>query len=130
MGVSVIEARAELVRLAAPLEPNINHRSTLFGGSASAVAILAAWTLLHVRLSDQTLANRLVIQRNTMDYQRPITSNFIAETVAPDPDSWARFLSIFERKQRSRISLTVNLYCESRLSGILEGHFVALGDET
>jgi len=35
------------VLLTAPLAANINHRATVFGGSASAVAILAAWTYLY-----------------------------------------------------------------------------------
>ncbi|MFB3040360.1 MAG: YiiD C-terminal domain-containing protein, partial [Candidatus Poribacteria bacterium] len=50
IGVKVVEADSAGVTLSAPLAPNINHRETVFGGSASAVAILAAWTLLYVRL--------------------------------------------------------------------------------
>jgi thioesterase domain-containing protein len=50
MGVEVVEATWDGVSLRAPLAPNINHRETVFGGSASAVAILAAWALLYVRL--------------------------------------------------------------------------------
>jgi thioesterase domain-containing protein len=43
MQVAVVAVDASGVTLAAPLAPNINHRDTVFGGSASAVAILAAW---------------------------------------------------------------------------------------
>ena len=50
MGVSVLSVGEEAVTLRAPLAPNINHRETVFGGSASALAILAAWSLLHTRL--------------------------------------------------------------------------------
>jgi thioesterase domain-containing protein len=42
MAVEVQAATPVCVRLCAPLAPNINHRETVFGGSASAVAILAA----------------------------------------------------------------------------------------
>ena len=42
MAVEVRAADATGVELYAPLAPNINHRDTVFGGSASAVAILAA----------------------------------------------------------------------------------------
>lgn len=45
MGVEVQEADWNGVTLRAPLAPNNNHRETVFGGSASAVAILAAWAL-------------------------------------------------------------------------------------
>ena len=42
MGVQVIEATADRVELSTPLAPNINHRETVFGGSAAAVATLTA----------------------------------------------------------------------------------------
>lgn len=42
MQVSVLEASQERVILMAPLAPNINHTESVFGGSASAVATLAA----------------------------------------------------------------------------------------
>jgi thioesterase domain-containing protein len=45
MGVEVVMADWHAVTLRAPLAPTINHRKTVFGGSASAVAILAAWAL-------------------------------------------------------------------------------------
>ena len=55
MAVSVKAVTTDTVILAAPLEPNINHKHTVFGGSASALGILAAWSLLHVRLVDAGL---------------------------------------------------------------------------
>ena len=61
MQVEVLSAQPEGVVLGAPLPPNINHQETIFGGSASAVAILAAWSLLHVRLQHEGVHSRLVI---------------------------------------------------------------------
>ena len=66
MGVSVVAVEDDAITLQAPLEPNLNHRQTVFGGSASALAILASWSLLHVRLHGQGIADRLVIQRNSI----------------------------------------------------------------
>jgi thioesterase domain-containing protein len=65
MQVSVVSISDEKLVLSAPLAPNINHRDTVFGGSASAIAILAAWSLLHTRLLKAGISSRLVIQRNT-----------------------------------------------------------------
>ena len=56
MQVEAIFASAEAIVLGAPLEPNINHRETVFGGSASALAILSAWSLLHTRLQAEHVA--------------------------------------------------------------------------
>ena len=41
MAIAVVEAGPERVRLAAPLAPNINHRDTVFGGSAASLAMAA-----------------------------------------------------------------------------------------
>ena len=42
IAVQVVEVTNNSVILTAPLQPNINHRLTVFGGSASALAILSA----------------------------------------------------------------------------------------
>ncbi len=69
MGIRVRLATPGRVELAAPLAPNINHHETLvFGGSASAVATLSAWTLVHVGLLLQNVQAATVIQRNAMAY--------------------------------------------------------------
>lgn len=44
MQVSVVSATLDSVVLSAPLAPNINHKYTAFGGSVSALGILAAWS--------------------------------------------------------------------------------------
>ena len=63
MQVDALEVSEDSVRLSAPLVPNVNHRATVFGGSASALAILAAWSLLHVRLRGSFPQASIVIQR-------------------------------------------------------------------
>src|SRR5215208_3229694 len=72
MGVRVLRADAAGVLLCAPLKPNLNHRQTFFGGSAAALATLAAWGLAHERLLEQAgLDVHLVIQRSSMEYLEP-----------------------------------------------------------
>ncbi|HEX9626642.1 MAG TPA: YiiD C-terminal domain-containing protein [Acidiferrobacterales bacterium] len=126
MGVEVLAADRTGVRLSAPLAPNINHRETVFGGSASAVAILAAWALIHVRLTEEGIASRVVIQRNTMRYERPIVAAFVASSAIQDPRTWEQFIKVLKRKHRARISVTATLHCGGENVGELEGDFVAL----
>ncbi|MDH4275511.1 MAG: thioesterase domain-containing protein, partial [Gammaproteobacteria bacterium] len=116
------------VTLSAPLAPNINHRETVFGGSASAVAILAAWTLLHVRLTNADIRSRVVIQRNTMNYDLPITGTFSATARLPEDAQWENFLKMLMRKGRARITISVTLHCGQETVGRLTGEFVALGN--
>lgn len=128
MGVSVEEAVGERVVLSAPLAPNINHRETAFGGSVAALAILSAWSLLHIRLASAGISARLVIQRNRMDYQRPIAGRFTATAAAPDSAAWEAFIRTLRRKGKARITVTSVLDGEGERAGRFEGEFVALGN--
>jgi thioesterase domain-containing protein len=127
MQVRVEEACEERVVLGAPLPPNINHRDTVFGGSASALAILSAWSLLHTRLTAAGCRTRLVIQRNTMSYEQAIAGDFTARAQAPGPEAWQAFTRMLERKGRARITVRSTLWHEGHEAGRFEGEFVALG---
>ena len=127
MQVQVEEANPGQVVLGAPLHPNINHRDTVFGGSASALAILSAWSLLHVKLSAGGHKTRLVIQRNSMTYEQPILGYFTAQALSPIEENWKAFTRMLERKGRARISVCSTLLYGSKEAGRFEGEFVALG---
>ena len=124
--MQVQRSSAEHVVLSAPLTPNINNHSTVFGGSASAVAILAAWSLLHIRLKQAGLQCRLLIQQNTMKYEQPIANTFIASSCVEYDSAWAKFQEMLKRKKRARISVKVTIQCQGEKVGEMSGDFVAL----
>ena len=126
MSVEVRTATPAGVCLVAPLAPNINHRETVFGGSASAVAILSAWALLHVSLLEANIKARLVIQSNSMSYDLPISGEFTAEATAPTQEKWQRFVSTLLKHKRARISIRSILNCHGQKVGGFEGEFVAI----
>jgi thioesterase domain-containing protein len=123
MGVTVVAIEDEAVILQAPLEPNLNHRQTVFGGSASA---LASWALLHVRLRTAGIADRLVIQRNVMEYQHPILGQFTARSMLERPDGWKPFTDTLARRGKARITVLAVLEHMGRVAGRFSGQFVAL----
>lgn len=127
MAVTVKKISEVGITLSAPLAPNINHRDTVFGGSASALAILSAWALLFVKLRDAGITSRVVIQKNNIHYQKPIVGDFIAVAEAPDALEWSRFIAILKRKKRARICVKARLFCMGEPVGELEGDFVAIG---
>jgi len=127
MGVQVLNAGWDGVQLTAPLQPNINHQDTVFGGSMSAVAILAGWALVYVRLRQEGIQSSVVIQRNTMNYDRPIPGEFTALSTVEDSTAWQRFVKVLKRKNRARIPVAVRLFFEGQSAGLLEGDFVAIG---
>jgi thioesterase domain-containing protein len=126
MAVEVRAASSAGVELHAPLAPNINHRDTVFGGSASAVAIVAAWSALHVSMRAAGFDVRLVIRRNTMSYERPITAGFTAMAAPPTGDAWHKLVATVQRGRPARVRVGARLYCEGQLVGELDGEFAVL----
>ncbi len=126
LGIRVSEATHERVVLGAPLEPNLNHRGTFFGGSAAAVCTLAAWGLAHSRCQEEGLVAHIVIQRSRMEYLEPAAGSVDVVSLAPAEAAWSRFADAVRRKGKGRIRLEAEMRAEGRVVGRFEGSFVAL----
>lgn len=126
MGVSVVGYDKQSVRLEAPLEPNLNHRNTAFGGSLSTLGILAGWTLLHLRLQEAGIANRLVIQKSEMDFKRPAMNTLEAVCQQTDLAEWDQFKQMIVEKEKSRMMLMTEIYSAGELVAVNKGVFVSL----
>lgn len=118
------------VVLHAPLAPNINHHDTVFGGRASTLAILAAWSLLHARLVAKGIDAGLVIQRNTMAYDKPLRGEFTARSSLEQAEEWPRFRRTLARRGKARVSVVSLLEHAGHVAGRFTGEFVALSGQT
>ena len=125
MGVEVRSIDDSGVRLWAPLSANVNHQSTVFGGSAAALAILAGWTLMWVRLREVGFPGGIVIQRSSIEYLSPLHSDFEAFCSAPSPADWEKFRGTLERRGRARLVLHAELHSEGERGGTFHGTYVA-----
>lgn len=126
MGITVVTASPDTVQLRAALEPNLNHRSTAFGGSVASLAVLAGWSLLRLGLDAYRPTPQIVIQRSSMEYAAPIEADFDAVCRRPSDDAWQRFLRAFERRGRGRLEFEVDVRCDGTRSAHLRAGFVAL----
>lgn len=126
MGVEVVEAGRDRVVLLAPLGPNMNHKSTAFGGSVNAVAVLSCWALLSQTLQGTDLdVDYVVVQDSKIDYVRPISADFEAVSSWESEDSRERFFSFLERKGLARVTLISEVRSEGQVCARFEGRFVA-----
>jgi len=126
MEVEVVEAGPEGVRIRAPLGPNGNHHGTLFGGSASALAILAAWGWMHLRLDAEGLDPDLVIQRSATEFVHPGRSAVEAVCGGAGEGRWRRFLRSYRRFGKGRLELESEVRVDGTTVARMEGAFVAL----
>jgi len=70
---------------------------------------------------------RLVIQRSTMDYLRPMTGEFQARAVLQTPERWPQFTRMLARRGKARIAVSAVLEHAGEVAGRFAGEFVALG---
>ncbi|MCP8882392.1 thioesterase domain-containing protein [Devosia sp. XJ19-1] len=125
MNVTAVRASVEEVVLEAPLEPNINVHGTMFGGSAATLGLLAAWSVLHLRLEAEGISNQLVIHRTEMEYLKPIagTAQAVARLEGAD---WASFLHTLDRRGKARLKVNAALVFNGEPAARLAGEFVAI----
>lgn len=126
MGITVTAATPDTIELRAALAPNLNHRSTAFGGSVASLAVLAGWSLLRLGLDAFTPTPQIVIQRSSIEYRAPVLHDFDAICHRPPQPTWQRFIDAFERRGRARIEVDVDIRCHGQSVGALNGAFVAL----
>jgi len=126
MEVTVVEAAAEGVVLEAPIDPNLNHRSTAFGGSVAALAILAGWTLVHLRLRAEGLVAQTVIQTSDVRYDAPIHGTFQAATEPVDASDWARFTKAIRRHGKGRLHVRAAVSADGATAASFTGAYVAI----
>lgn len=126
MQVEVIHATHDLIELAAPLAPNINHRGTAFGGSISTLATLACWSLLRVRTDGMQPAPHLVVRRSSVEYNAPILGEMRARVHFPADADWPALQAIYTSKGRIRIKLEAEVLSGNTVAARLHGEFVAM----
>lgn len=130
MAIEILEATEDKVVVFAPLAPNINHMNNIFGGSASVVAILSAWCLIFTKLTEQGLLGHIVIHKNSMIYEKPMTGGFTAVAQNIEPKAWEKVVNALSRHRMARIVVTSVLEFEGQKMGQFEGEFVVLHDDT
>lgn len=127
MGLKVTQIDDDMTRLIAPLEPNLNHQQTAFGGSIAALGITAGWVYLHARLHREGIVRpRLIIQKSQVEYLHPIASEMEACCGLPEAGEWEAFITRLRDKGRARINRPAQVQGQGRIGAIHHGTYVAI----
>ena len=125
-GAEISDYDGSSLTVTAPLEENLNHRQSAFGGSLSAIAILSGWALLFVKLKELEIKCRLVIQKTEFDFLQPVVEDFESVAELPPAEKYERFLTILKKKGRARIVVESEVLCNGQICGKHRGTFVAV----
>ena len=110
MGLRVLSWEQQTLRLGLPLAANVNHKSTMFGGSLYCGAVLAGWGWLYLSLRDAGIEDgHIVIQEGQISYPQAVRGEGIALCDMPEAAVWQRFVTTYQRRGRARITLQTRI---------------------
>ena len=72
MKLSVSHYDGNKLQLLAPLEPNVNHQMTAFGGSLLSGCALVGWGLLQLQLGHMDRLGNVVVGEATSTFYAPL----------------------------------------------------------
>ncbi|MDQ6808073.1 MAG: thioesterase domain-containing protein [Verrucomicrobiota bacterium] len=124
MGVQVVAADTKRFVVEAPVALNHNHMQTGFGGSVNAIATLAGYGCLWMRLRER--AADVVIQESSIRFIRPIVKTIRAVCDVAAVERLPAFLEEVRANTTGRIKLTVRVEENGIAAAEFRGTFVAL----
>jgi thioesterase domain-containing protein len=124
MGIRLTSFDSEKLVLTAPLEPNHNHLGTAFGGSLSAIATLAGYSLLWLELGDRD--SHVVVKSSSMNYLHPVRGEIRAICGRIDAVTLDRFKKKFARTGKAGLEIAVTIEENDRVCMDFKGVFVAI----
>jgi len=105
MGLHVAESNARRLVLEAPLDRNVNHLGTAFGGSLHALPTLACYAGLWTLLREAGIDGHVVVKRSQAHYRSPVTGTLRAVCVRPPAALVKEFILDLQRHRKARMEL-------------------------
>ena len=126
MGLAVRTVDWTQIAIDFPLQPNLNHNATAFGGSLSSALMLAGWSLAHTRLRHLDYDTVLVVSRSETRFLRPADADFVAHCEHHDDHAWDFFRECLDRKGRAKLRLKTRVERDGQVCATMAGSFVAI----
>ena len=124
IGIEVIEYNENSLTISAPLENNINHKCTAFGGSLYSVSVLSGWGLIYLLLEKFNLTGHIVIQESHTKFIKPVDSDITSSCTFESPAHYEKFINMYRKKGKARIKLESKVICNGEICVIFTGHYV------
>ena len=105
LGLRIVEATGDRLRLHAPLAPNINDKGCAFGGSLGSLMTLAGWGLIVLRLAEAGLDADVFVADSEIRYRAPLYADIETTAELAEGESWEDFLSTLRSRGRARLSV-------------------------
>ena len=127
MGLHVAESSARRLVLEAPLDKNVNHLGTAFGGSLHTLPTLACYAGLWTLMREAGIDGHVVVKRSQAYYRAPVTGTLRAVCVRPSVALVQEFIRDLQRHKKARMDLTATVEGKGGKPAVeFSGSFVAV----
>lgn len=127
MGIRVIQTGPQRLILEAPLEPNVNHLGSVFGGALHTLPTLACYAALWTLLVEGGVDGHVIVKESHANYRQPVRGTFRAVCGRPAPEIARGFLDDLRRFKKARMDLASTIEgTDGRNAVEFSGSFVAV----
>lgn len=126
MGVSVKDLSSTMLQLHVPLQPNHNHKGTLFGGSSYSACALACYGLfLEGLLRHGHQTKDVVAGEGNIRYLAPIQKDCIVQASWGLTETQEDFFNNLKRWKKARIEMRAQIVISGKVCAEFAAQFVA-----
>jgi thioesterase domain-containing protein len=125
LAIEVDVAQAGLIRLSAPLAPNINDKGCAFGGSLSSILTLACWSVLRCETWARDLPADIFVHTSKMLYIAPVWGDVVVEAQL-SVSELESFSATFLEKGKAAALIKARALESGAAAATMESRFVAM----
>jgi thioesterase domain-containing protein len=113
MGFKVYKIENFTAELSAPLQPNHNHKNTVFGGSLYAACAAACYAVLYnLQIEEKLDSFDLLLATGNSRYLKPVTEDFKVRATI-NTSEWSILLSKLVKKGAGKITVNATVFTDS-----------------
>lgn len=109
MGLELIKFNGLTLQVKAPLQNNINDKGSVFGGSSSALMIIAAWSLIKLNCQNNDIQADIVIHKNETTWKKAMYKDLIINAYFEKGYEFSEIKALLDSKRHMRMSCLVEL---------------------
>jgi len=109
MGLVIEKYHQDTIVLQAPLCANINDKGSVFGGSSSALMIIAAWSLIKLNCVESEIDADIVVHKNTTHWQKALFTDLIIKAQFKGVVDFEEIKQTITKKKHQRLTCLIEL---------------------
>lgn len=127
MGIRDLQITDGKLSLTLPIQPNVNHKQTMFGGSLYSSGAVACYGLFLSGLREHAITtNNIVISEGQMKYMAPVDQDARIEAQWNSDKERTQFFAALGAKKKARVLMRAQVFIANKLCAEFSGQFVAL----